>query len=61
MKKFDKIKIILFGPLAIYLVYVTFTESWTRADQILMIICLTAGLIDSSVIATIRKRRKHEE
>jgi len=61
MKRFDIIKIILFGPLAVYLVYVTITESWTRTNQILMIICLVAGLIDSVVLTTIRRIKKHED
>jgi hypothetical protein len=61
MKRVDKIRIILLGPLAAYIVYVTITESWTKTDNIVMIICLAATLIDSSVIAAIRKRMRHKE
>ena len=61
MKKFDIIRIILLGPLAAYIVYVTLTESWTKTDHILMIICLAASLIDGSLITAIKKRVKHEK
>lgn len=61
MKRVDKIRIILLGPLVAYIVYVTLTESWTKTNDIVMIICLAATLIDSSVIAAIKKRVKHKK
>ena len=61
MKRVDKMRIILLGPLGVYLAYVTLTESWTKTDHILMIICLAASLIDGSLITAIKKRVKHEK
>lgn len=56
MKKTDLIWLILSGPLAVYLIYVTFTESWTRTDNILMIILLAGSLIVPQILEKIRKR-----
>ncbi len=61
MKRVDKIRIILLGPLAAYIVYVTLKESWTITDHIVMIVCLVVTLIDGSLIAAIRRRMRHEE
>jgi hypothetical protein len=50
MKRINVIVMILFAPLAIYLLYVTWKDSWTITDRILMIIFLAGGLINSSIM-----------
>jgi len=45
MKRFDRIRIILLGPLAVYIVDVTLIEWWAKTDHNLMIICLAATLV----------------
>ncbi|MRS04803.1 hypothetical protein EG832_16545 [bacterium] len=61
MKRVVKIRFILLGLLATYNVYVTLTESLTKTEHIVMIICLAASLIDDSLITAIKKRVKHEK
>lgn len=51
---------ILFGPLAVYILYVTFTESWTRTDRILMIVLLAGGVFAPPILERIWKS-KHDK
>ncbi len=55
MKRADVIVMILFGPLAVYMVYVTATESWTRTDRILMIVFLAGVVIAPQILQSIFK------
>jgi hypothetical protein len=57
MKKTDLIVMILLAPLAVYLVYVTIMESWTRTDQILMIVFLAGGVIAPPMLQWICKSK----
>jgi len=61
MKKTDLIVMILFGPLAVYIVYVTFTESWTRTDRILMIVLLAGGVFAPPILNRIFKSKDDED
>jgi hypothetical protein len=61
MKRTDIIVIILFGPLAVYLFYVTITESWTRTNNILMIVLLVGALIVPPILERIWKRKKGKD
>lgn len=60
MKRANVIVMILLGPLAVYILYVTFTESWTRTDRILMIIFL-AGVVFAPPILQRICKSKHDQ
>ena len=54
--KSDLIVMIMLGLLAVYILYVTFIESWTTTNDILIIKVLTAGLIWPPMLERIWKR-----
>ncbi len=60
MKKADLIVLILFGPLAAYLVYALITERWSRANDILLIVLLAGGLIFPPMLDRIWKRKNNK-
>ena len=60
MKKTDVIVLILFGPLAAYLVYALITERWTRTNDILLIVLLAGGLIFPPMLDRIWKRKNNK-
>jgi hypothetical protein len=60
MKMVDKIRIILLGPLAVYMVYDTFTESWTRTNNIMVIdFIMASAFICSTIVERMLKSNRN--
>jgi Zn-dependent protease with chaperone function len=58
MKKVNLIVMILSSLLAAYLFYGLIKESWTKTDDILLIILLAGAIINSATVEWYRKRER---
>ena len=52
---------ILLSPVAVYVVYGLFKESLTKIDNIMLIVLLVGGMINSELIRRNRKKASKEE
>jgi hypothetical protein len=49
---------LLLSPVAVYLLYALFKESWGNRERILLIVLLVGGMINSSIVVSNRKKKR---
>jgi len=59
MRRINVIIMFLLSPVAVYLLYALFKESWGNRERILLIVLLVGGMINSSIV--VRNRKKERE